>query len=760
MEINKIIEYIEEPYNMQNKDLENLKSLTEKYPFFNTVNLLYVKASNNIKAENYNSLIAKVSASVPNRELLFELINITAPVKKETDKIKVKKEESATRKEIRERIKQRRQKRMVQKGGTFYEHGLSVHKKIVKLFFKPVIEELVTNENNIGLMPDKIKEFYTEKNIETQKSSESKDAEREKKRIEREKRIAAKLKKRLEEQENLNPEALEREKAEREQRRLEREKRMKERRRKAEEENIQSAEKPEENTDDAENKRAEREKRAEERQKRREKEKQENNNTLTDNTSADKEQKRIEREKRLEEKLRRREQEKLKKEEIEISSEKDETEISVEEDPFTNIIDIESIKKVKIKNTTPKAETEKLEKTDKKDEEEVSDDLIIIIEETTNEIAEDNLKEQESEIEAVVEDADTDEGADNFADKKSTETIKSKKKSKLQKTIVEDLKVSQINNENEIADIYDKIISSKKPVTKTKKNNFIEIKEDIIGIDDTNKEESETGITEKDIENVSEENKKTEILTEQEEKIISKNETVTVDNEKTENLSLKEEDIEFEIEDTREHSEQNSELKETETINENSSDESNNQSDEVFELIDNETYEKEDVSEKEKEESVKITDTEDIKKEDKAEEQIKPEVTENLEIEKAEAKAAESVFARIEAFKKKRAGLSENNDDKNEKSEENKNNLIEKFVQEEPGIKRPSPTDKIDETIENAEKESVENKPVVTELMASIFINQGKYNDAIDIYEKLILKNPEKKDYFAVKIDETKKLKN
>ncbi|MCF6185640.1 MAG: hypothetical protein L3J56_13660, partial [Bacteroidales bacterium] len=171
---------------------------------------------------------------------------------------------------------------------------------------------------------------------------------------------------------------------------------------------------------------------------------------------------------------------------------------------------------------------------------------------------------------------------------------------------------------------------------------------------------------------------------------------------------------------------------------------------------------KETVSEKEKEESVKTTDTKGITKEEKAEKQIKPETTENLEIEKADAKAkaAESVFARIEAFKKKRAGFTENKDDKNEKSEENKNNLIEKFVQEEPGIKRPSPTDKIDETIENAEKESVEKKPVVTELMASILINQGKYNDAIDIYEKLILKNPEKKDYFAAKIDETKKLKN
>ncbi|MCF6185255.1 MAG: hypothetical protein L3J56_11675, partial [Bacteroidales bacterium] len=550
MEINKIIKYIEEPYNMQNEDLENLKSLTEKYPFFNTVNLLYVKASNNIKTENYNSLIAKVSASVPNRELLFELINFTAPVKKDTDKTKIKKEESDTRKEIRERIKQRRQKRMVQKGETLFEHGLSVHEKIVKLFFKPVIKELVKNENNIGLMPDKITEFYSEKDISTQKSSESKDAEREKKRIEREIRIAAKLKKRLEEQENLNPELLEREKAEREQRRLDREKRMKERRRKTEEENIKSAEKTEEKHDPAENKRAEREKRAAERQKRTEKEKQENKNTLTDNNSVSKEQKRIEREKRLEDRLRRREQEKLKKEEIKISSEKDEAKISVENDPFTNIIDLENIKKVKSKNETPKTETEKLEKTEKKGEEEISDDLIIIVEESENEIEEEKLAEPKPEIEIVAE--ETDEKKDNSAEEKAEEKIKTKKESKLQKTIVEELEVSQINNENEIADIYDKIISSKKPAKKTKYN-FIEIREDVDGIDDTNNEETETSITEKNIENVSEKSKKTEILSEQEEKIISTDDTVTLDNEKTEDISLTEEDIEFEIEDTREH---------------------------------------------------------------------------------------------------------------------------------------------------------------------------------------------------------------
>jgi len=82
--------------------------------------------------------------------------------------------------------------------------------------------------------------------------------------------------------------------------------------------------------------------------------------------------------------------------------------------------------------------------------------------------------------------------------------------------------------------------------------------------------------------------------------------------------------------------------------------------------------------------------------------------------------------------------------------------LIQKFVEEKPSLKRED-IEKTD--TKDISEESIKIKtPVVTELMASIFINQGKYDQAIEIFEKLILKNPEKKDYFASKIEETKKL--
>ncbi|RLD52981.1 MAG: hypothetical protein DRI94_01315, partial [Bacteroidetes bacterium] len=231
MEIQNLVDYIDAPYNMQSEDFENIKSLIEIYPFFHTANLLYVKAAHNINTEDYENLIAKISSSVPNRELLFKLINLSAPEVKVKEKSTDKKEESDTRKEIRERIQNRRLKRMVQKGGTLSHHGSSIHKKIVKNFFEPLTEELRKNKLNIGMMPEEIAELFPqteEKPSET--ASERKETEREEKRLEREKRMEAKLKRRIEEQEKMSEGDLDKEKAEREKRRLERENRMEKRR--------------------------------------------------------------------------------------------------------------------------------------------------------------------------------------------------------------------------------------------------------------------------------------------------------------------------------------------------------------------------------------------------------------------------------------------------------------------------------------------------------------------------------------------------
>jgi hypothetical protein len=111
---------------------------------------------------------------------------------------------------------------------------------------------------------------------------------------------------------------------------------------------------------------------------------------------------------------------------------------------------------------------------------------------------------------------------------------------------------------------------------------------------------------------------------------------------------------------------------------------------------------------------------------------------------KKEKTAADSILERINRLKGEK--------------DEKKDQLIEEFVKKEPRMERTK--DKEPE-IEGdvAEESTKEKEPVVTELMANIYINQGYYDKAIEVFNKLILKNPKKKDYFAAKIQETEEMK-
>lgn len=84
-------------------------------------------------------------------------------------------------------------------------------------------------------------------------------------------------------------------------------------------------------------------------------------------------------------------------------------------------------------------------------------------------------------------------------------------------------------------------------------------------------------------------------------------------------------------------------------------------------------------------------------------------------------------------------------------------NIIERFIQSDPriGSIRVSTND-LSQSMDLTERlqASTSNDGFATESFAKLFVRQGKIDKAIGVYEKLILKNPKKKDYFAQKINE------
>ena len=77
--------------------------------------------------------------------------------------------------------------------------------------------------------------------------------------------------------------------------------------------------------------------------------------------------------------------------------------------------------------------------------------------------------------------------------------------------------------------------------------------------------------------------------------------------------------------------------------------------------------------------------------------------------------------------------------------------IIDRFLAENPRIR----TKKEDIPEGEMSRESIEYHPeAVSETLAQILVKQGQTDRAIDIYNKLSLKFPEKSSYFAKKIEE------
>ena len=91
-----------------------------------------------------------------------------------------------------------------------------------------------------------------------------------------------------------------------------------------------------------------------------------------------------------------------------------------------------------------------------------------------------------------------------------------------------------------------------------------------------------------------------------------------------------------------------------------------------------------------------------------------------------------------------------------QKSEEQKRQqlIIQGFMKKNPRINRQDNNlDPVEVDLTGRVAESWEGS-IETEAFAKILVRQGKIEKAIDIYQKLILKKPEKRNYFAKKLSE------
>ncbi|NUY81768.1 hypothetical protein HUK80_12740 [Flavobacterium sp. MAH-1] len=91
-------------------------------------------------------------------------------------------------------------------------------------------------------------------------------------------------------------------------------------------------------------------------------------------------------------------------------------------------------------------------------------------------------------------------------------------------------------------------------------------------------------------------------------------------------------------------------------------------------------------------------------------------------------------------------------DDANETDSERqkKNELIDKFIESNPKIPKITPETKSPSFI--FEPSQADNSYLMTETLARVYLEQKKYDKAIQAYEILILKYPEKNSFFADRI--------
>lgn len=103
------------------------------------------------------------------------------------------------------------------------------------------------------------------------------------------------------------------------------------------------------------------------------------------------------------------------------------------------------------------------------------------------------------------------------------------------------------------------------------------------------------------------------------------------------------------------------------------------------------------------------------------------------------------------------AGSDSPGDDPSNVRRKTQADLIDKFIEANPRIEPVRV--KSDAPVDDIAKQYTEHQGgFVTETLARIYVTQGYYSRAIDIYERLSLKFPEKSSYFATQIEKVKEL--
>lgn len=89
---------------------------------------------------------------------------------------------------------------------------------------------------------------------------------------------------------------------------------------------------------------------------------------------------------------------------------------------------------------------------------------------------------------------------------------------------------------------------------------------------------------------------------------------------------------------------------------------------------------------------------------------------------------------------------------------ESQSDIISQFIDSDHHMAKPTKHLSTFANIDLAKKSTTEDFELVTENIANILVRQEKYKKAIEVFEKLILKYPNKSTYFAIRIENTKSL--